>query len=71
MDKEDVVHIYNGIVLSREKERNNAVCSNKMQLEIIALSEVRKKKTNTIWYHLYVESNYGMNEPNHKTETDS
>ena len=28
MDKEDVVHIYNGILLSRKKEQNNAICSN-------------------------------------------
>ena len=28
MDKEDVVHIYNGILLSHKKERNNAVSSN-------------------------------------------
>ena len=28
MDKEDVVHIYNGILLSHEKEWNNANCSN-------------------------------------------
>ena len=27
-----------------------------MDLEIIILSEVRKKKTNTVQYHLYVES---------------
>ena len=27
-----------------------------MQLELITLSEVRKRKTNTIQYHLYVES---------------
>ena len=27
-----------------------------MQLEIVTLSEVRKRKTNTIWYQLYVES---------------
>ena len=27
-DKEDVVHIYNGIVLSHKKEWNNAICSN-------------------------------------------
>ena len=29
MDKEDVVHIYNGILLSHKKEQNNATCSNK------------------------------------------
>ena len=27
-DKEDVVHIYNGILLSHKKEGNNAICSN-------------------------------------------
>ena len=27
MDKEDVVHIYNGILLSHKKERNNAICN--------------------------------------------
>ena len=28
MDKEDVTHIYNGILLSHEKEWNNDICSN-------------------------------------------
>ena len=28
MNKEDVVHIYNGILLSHKKEWNNAICSN-------------------------------------------
>ena len=28
MDKEDVVYIYNGILLNHKKERNNAICSN-------------------------------------------
>ena len=28
MDKEDVIHIHNGILLSHEKEWNNAICSN-------------------------------------------
>ena len=28
MDKEDVVHIYNGILFSHKKEWNNAICSN-------------------------------------------
>ena len=26
MDKEDVVHIYNGILLSHKEERNSAIC---------------------------------------------
>ena len=28
MDKEDVMHIYNGILSSHKKEWNNAICSN-------------------------------------------
>ena len=28
MDKEDMVHIYHGILLSHKKEWNNAICSN-------------------------------------------
>ena len=28
IDKEDVIHIYNGILLSHKKEGNNAICSN-------------------------------------------
>ena len=28
MDKEDVVHIYNGILLRNKKEWNNAICRN-------------------------------------------
>ena len=27
MDKEDVVYIYNEIILSHKKEQNNAICS--------------------------------------------
>ena len=28
MDKEDVIHIYNGLPLNHQKEWNNAICSN-------------------------------------------
>ena len=28
LDKEDVLHKYNGILLSHKKEQNNAICSN-------------------------------------------
>ena len=55
MDKEDVVYIYNGILLIHKKEWNNAICSIWMNLEI-TLSEINHRKRNIIWYHLYVES---------------
>ena len=51
MDKEDVVYLYNGILISHKKEWNNAICSN-----MDWPSYVTQRKTNTIWYHLYVES---------------
>ena len=41
-----------------------------MDLEIIILSEVTQRKTNIIWYHLYVEI-YDTNELLCETETDS
>ena len=50
MDKEDVVHTYNGILLSHKKEQSNAFAATWMQLEIIILSEVSQKKKDT--YHV-------------------
>ena len=39
-----------------EKNKIMLFAATWVQLEIVMLSEVRKRKTNTIWYHLYVES---------------
>ena len=52
MDKEDVVHIYNGILLDHKIMPFAATW---MNLEVIILREVRKIKTNTIRHHLRVE----------------
>ena len=50
-------HIYNGILLSCKKNKIMPFAATWMQLEIITLTEVsQKRKTNSIWYHLYVES---------------
>ena len=47
MDKEEVVHIYNGML---------AISSNMDEPRDCQLYEVSQRKINIIWYHLYVES---------------
>ena len=50
MDKEDVVHIYNGILLNHLKqEQINAICSDMDGPSRIIISDI-------IQYHLYMES---------------
>ena len=39
-----------------------------MDLQNISISEVRHRKTYTIWYHLHVESKNNANESIHRTE---
>ena len=46
--KEDMVHIYNGILLSHKKNKTMPSAATWMDLEIVILSEVRHRKTNTI-----------------------
>ena len=46
--KEDTVHTCNGILLSHKKNKIMPFAATWMQLEIIILSEVRKRKTNTV-----------------------
>ena len=48
MNKEDVVRIYNGILLSHKKDRIMPFAAIWIDLEIVLLSEVRQKKTNAI-----------------------
>ena len=56
-DKEDVLHIYNGILLTIKKSEMLSAAT-WMALEIIILSEVSQTKTNAVWYYLHVEFNF-------------
>ena len=50
VDKEDAVHIYNGVLLRHQK-----ICSN-MDRPRDDHIKWSKRKTTILWYHLYVES---------------
>ena len=51
MDKEAMVHIFNGILLSNKKEQNNAMfVATWMGLEIVILSEVNQTQKDK--YHM-------------------
>ena len=72
MDNEDVVHIYNGILLSQKKNEIIPFAAKWMDLEIIILSEVSQKEKDK--YHMISHMwnlKYGTNEPIYKPETDS
>ena len=55
MDKEIVVHIHNGILLSHKKEHIKSVLMRWMNLEPIIQSEVSQKEINIIFECIYME----------------
>ena len=56
MDKQDVVHIYNGILLSHKKNEILPFAATWIQLEIIILSEVSQKEKDKYHDITYMES---------------
>ena len=50
MDKENMVHIFNGILLSHKKNEIMPLPTTRMDLEIIILSEVSQKRKQRITY---------------------
>ena len=55
-NKENVMYVHNRLLLNHTKNEVMPCAATWMNLEIIRLSEVSQRKTNTMWYHLYVES---------------
>ena len=49
MDKEDVVHIHNGILLSHKKGQNWVFCSNADGWMAIIQSELSQKENNKLY----------------------
>ena len=52
IDKENVVHVYNAILVSCEKEQHSAICNNMDDLEIVILSEVKSDTERQISYDM-------------------
>ena len=63
MNKEDVVYIWSGVLLSHKKQMLPFVTT-WMDLKGIMLSEISPRKTNTALSHLYVESKKQSNHTN-------
>ena len=56
MNKEDVVNIYNEVLLMHLKDEVMPFAATWMDLEIVILSEESQRRRNIIWHPLYVES---------------
>ena len=72
MDKEDAVHIYNGILLSHKKEWNNAICSNMGATRDYYTKWSKSERERQIPYDITYMWNlkYDTNEPTYKMEID-
>ena len=71
MDKEDMVHIYNGVLVTK-KGWIMPFATTWMDLEIVILNEISQRKTNVIWFFLHVESKTkNTNELIYKREIES
>jgi len=69
MEKIDVLHIYNGIVLSHKKNKKMPFIETCINLEIVILTKVSqtKKEIYDITY-MCEQKKKGTNEPIYKTE---
>lgn len=64
-DKEDVVYVYSGVLLSHPKNEILSLVKTWMDLEGIMLSEISQmRKADTICFRLYVESKKQTNKHN-------
>ena len=73
MDKEVVVHIYNGILLSHKKEHIGSFVETWMDLETVIQSEVSQKEKNKycILMHICGTLKNGTDEPVCRAEIET
>ena len=70
MDKEDVVHIYTGILLGHKKSEIMPFVATQMHLETVILKQGRHRNTNIKIALTRGISKNDAKEPTYKTETD-
>lgn len=73
IDKEDVTHIYNAILLSHKEEWNDAICSDSGGPRECHTGDTNQRKRNVVCYDLNVHSKKKMgmmNEFIYKTELE-
>ena len=70
VEKEDMVHIRNGLLLIHKKERNNGITATQMDLEIIMLSEVRQTQMSYVLPYMW-KFRKGYNELLCRIDTNS
>ena len=73
MDKEDVVHIHNGILFSHIKEQDNSICSNGDATRDYHTKQSKSWRERQIPHGItYIwKLKYGTNEFLYKSETDT
>ena len=73
MDKEDVIHLYNGIFLNPKKEWNHAICSNMDGPGDDPTKSSRSHTERRVLYGITYRCNlkHDTNELINQTETDS
>ena len=71
MDKDDVVHIYSGILLSHKKEQNNAICSSMDEIRDYYTKWSKSERERQIPYDITYMWNlkYDTNQPIYETES--
>ena len=72
MDIEEVVHTYKGILLSKKKEWNNAICNSMDATRDDHTKWSKSERERQIPYITYIWNlKYGTNESIYEKETDS
>ena len=70
MDKENMVHIHNGILLSHKKNEIMPTAATWMDLQIIILNDVRRKRQIPLSTHMW-NLKYNMNELIYETDLET